>query len=111
MGFPSSSGGKASACSAGDQGLIPGLGRCPGKENGNPLQFACLENSRGFQRILMLQSMELQGVRHDSVTNTHTLKDRHNWNLSDKKKSPKIFIVDLLVLLYFTIIFINKGKQ
>ena len=30
---------------AGDPGLIPGLGRSPGEGNGNPLQYACLENS------------------------------------------------------------------
>ena len=35
---------KASACNAGDLGLIPGLERAPGKENGNPLQYSCLEN-------------------------------------------------------------------
>ena len=29
---------------AGDQGLIPGLGRSPGEGNGNPLQYSCLEN-------------------------------------------------------------------
>ena len=29
-----------SACSVGDLGLIPGLGRCPGKGNGNPLQYS-----------------------------------------------------------------------
>ena len=29
---------------AGDLGLIPGLGRTPGEENGNPLQFSCLGN-------------------------------------------------------------------
>ena len=28
----------------GDLGLIPGSGRCPGEENGNPLQYSCLEN-------------------------------------------------------------------
>ena len=37
-GFPCSSVGKESACSAGDQGSIPGLGRSPGEGNGNPLQ-------------------------------------------------------------------------
>ena len=37
--------GKESACSAGDPTSIPGLGRFPGKGNGNPLQFSCLENS------------------------------------------------------------------
>ena len=29
---------------AGDTGLIPGIGRSPGEENGNPLQYSCLEN-------------------------------------------------------------------
>ena len=27
-----------------EQGLIPGLGRCSGEGNGNPLQCSCLEN-------------------------------------------------------------------
>ena len=45
MGFPSSSDGKTSACSARDLGSIPGLGRCPGEGNGNPFQYPCLENS------------------------------------------------------------------
>ena len=27
-----------------DAGLIPGLGRSPGGEHGNPLQYSCLEN-------------------------------------------------------------------
>ena len=44
MGFPGSSVGKESACSAGDLGSIPGLGRSPGAGNGNPLQYPCLEN-------------------------------------------------------------------
>ena len=34
--------GKDSTCSAGDSGLIPGLGRSPGEGNGNPLQYSCL---------------------------------------------------------------------
>ena len=37
--------GKESAHSAGDPGLVPGLGRSPGEGNGNPLQYSCLENS------------------------------------------------------------------
>ena len=43
--FPGGSDDKASACSAGDLGLIPGLGRSPGEGNGNPFQYSCLENS------------------------------------------------------------------
>jgi len=30
--------------STGDLGLIPGSGRSPGKGNGNPFQYSCLEN-------------------------------------------------------------------
>ena len=38
------SGGKESACSAGDPGSIPGSGRSPEEENGNPLQYSGQEN-------------------------------------------------------------------
>ena len=34
-----------SAGDARDLGLIPGRGRFPGEENGNPIQYSCLENS------------------------------------------------------------------
>ena len=44
FGFPGGSDGKTSACMAGDLGSTPGLGRCPGEGNGNPLQCSCLEN-------------------------------------------------------------------
>ena len=33
-----------SAYNVGDLGSITGLGRPPGKGNGNPLQYSCLEN-------------------------------------------------------------------
>ena len=44
--------GKESICNAGDLGLIPGLGRSPGRGHGNPLQCSCLENPHG-QRSLV----------------------------------------------------------
>ena len=44
MGFPGGSEVKASACNAGDLGLIPGSGRFPGEGTSNPLQYFCLEN-------------------------------------------------------------------
>ena len=43
-GFPCSSVGKESACSAGDPGSTPGLGRFPEAGKGNPLQYPCLGN-------------------------------------------------------------------
>ena len=39
--------GKESTCNVGDAGnpgLIPGLGRSPGRGHDNPLQYSCLEN-------------------------------------------------------------------
>ena len=42
--FPGGSDGKASAYNAADLSSIPGSGRSPGEGNGNPLQYACLEN-------------------------------------------------------------------
>ena len=43
--FPGSLEGKVSTCNAGDPGSIPELGRSPGEENGNLLQYSCPENS------------------------------------------------------------------
>ena len=52
-GFPGGSVGKASACKAGDAGLIPGLERSPGRgQHDNSLEYSCLENpmNRGAWR-------------------------------------------------------------
>ena len=38
--FPCGLAGKESTCNAGDLGLIPGLGRSPGKWNSYPLQYS-----------------------------------------------------------------------
>ena len=37
----------ANAGDTGDMGLIPGSGRSPGGEHGNPLQYSCLEKPYG----------------------------------------------------------------
>ena len=44
VGFPGNSIGKETSCSAGDLSSVPGSGRSPGEENGNPLQYPCLDN-------------------------------------------------------------------
>ena len=51
LSFPGSTDGRESACTAGDLGSIPGLGRFPGEGNSYPLQYSCLENPHG-QRTL-----------------------------------------------------------
>ena len=64
-GFPGSSVSKESACNSGDPGLISGSGKSPGKGNGNPIQYSCLENpiDRGAWQATV------HGVaRHDLAT-------------------------------------------
>ena len=50
-GFPDSSAGKESACSAGVPGSIPGLGRSPGEGKDYPLQYSGLQNGVTKSRI------------------------------------------------------------
>ena len=53
--FPGGSESKESACSTGDLGSVPGLGRSSGEGNGNPLQYSGPENSmdRGAWRAIV----------------------------------------------------------
>ena len=48
---PGGSDGKESACTVGDLGLIPGLGRSAGERFGNPLQYSCLKNPHGLRSL------------------------------------------------------------
>ena len=70
-GLPCGSAGEESICSAGDLGLIPGLGRSPGERKGYPLQYSGLENSmdcvvRGVAKSPTRMS--------DFLTHTHDLQ-------------------------------------
>ena len=59
-----------SACNVEDLSLIPGSERSPGEENGNALQYSCLENpmNGGAWRPTGLQSIGSQRVRHNWTT-------------------------------------------
>ena len=54
---------KKSSCNARDPGSIPGLGRSPGEQDGNPFQYCCLENP--MDRGAWQATMGSQGVGHD----------------------------------------------
>ena len=58
-------------CNTGNQGSIPRLGRFPGEENGNPLQYSCLKNptDRGAWWATV---HAVARVRHNLVTKPHT---------------------------------------
>ena len=61
---------KESACDAGNLGSVPGLGRSPGEENGNPLQYSCLGNrmDRGASWAIV---HGVARVRHDFMTKSY----------------------------------------
>ena len=65
---------KESACSAGDPGSIPGLGRSPGEGNGNPLQYPCLENlmDRGVWWAAVQRVAKNRTQLKQLNTHTHT---------------------------------------
>ena len=89
MGFPCSLVGKESACSAGDPGLMPGLGRSPGEGNGNPLQYPCLEKltDRGAWWAAVQGS---QRVGHNQAINPNSYLEYIRGFIgssADKKKS------------------------
>ena len=69
VGFPDGSDSKESACSAGDPGSIPGLGRSPGEGNGNPLQYSRWRIPWTMEPG-WLASMGSQRVGYDWATNT-----------------------------------------
>ena len=56
---------KKSACNAGYLGSIPGLGRSPGGEHGNPLQYSCLENPMDRGAWWAIQPIGSQRVRQE----------------------------------------------
>ena len=88
MGFP---GGKESACNAEDPdnlGSIPGSGRYPGEENGNPLQYSCLGNpmDRGaWWSTVHEVTKKLDTIEH--LTHKHTKLERYSNNNSNKNYS------------------------
>ena len=96
--------GKESACSTGDLGSIPGLGRSPGEGNGNPLQYSGLESpkDRGAWWAAVHWTAKSWHNRTHMYTERATYScwshdGIHNWvNLlffsAIKKKSKHIFV-------------------
>ena len=83
-----------SACNAGDLGSIYGLGRSPGGEHGNPLQYSCLENPDGPRSLVGYSPWGLK----ESDTTKHSTEGNFigitNFNLY----SINIFLILSLVI-------------
>ena len=101
VGFPGSSVVKnlsANTGILGYVGLIPGLGRYPGGENGNPLQYSCLENrmDRGAWSATVHRVAKSR-TQLSTHAYTHTYLDV--WNFSILK------FICLYILLFFSRVF------
>ena len=63
MGFPGDSDGKESACNAGDPCSVPGSGRSPGEENGNPYHYTgprnYMEKDPGRPLIMVCKELDI----------------------------------------------------
>ena len=94
MGFPGGSSGKEPTCNAEDirdMGSIPGLGRSPGGENGNPLQYSCLENpmDRGAWRAIVhgvtksqTQLKQLKHANQEYITQRWEKSKCYSWSFT-----------------------------
>ena len=91
MSFPGGSGGKESACNAGDLGLIPGPGRSPGGGNGYPLQYSCLENS--------MDRGTWQAAVHRVAKSWTQLNDKHYVSIRFRKKETYTYCGDICSFL------------
>ena len=80
LGSPGASAGKESACSAGDLGSIPGLGRSPGGGLGKPLQYSGLENPHGQKSLVGYSPW---GRKELEMTKRQIYDIAYLWNLKN----------------------------
>ena len=78
QGFLSGSDGTEFSCNVGDLGSIPGSGRFPRERNGYSPSILAWEIPR-TEEPSGLQSMGMQRVRHDWMTNTHHTSYWEDW--------------------------------
>ena len=84
----------ANAGDARDVSSIPGSGRAPGRGDGNPLQYSCLENfmDRGAWPAIVQMVTELDMTEHTCThvcahTHTHTHRVREQHGLPQSSQS------------------------
>ena len=83
--------------------MILGSGRSPGEDNGNPLQYSCLENStdRGAWQATVHGAAESPTTERLSLTQ-HTILDKKQSGTEDRLcTTPKNFSAFLCPLRHF----------
>ena len=71
------------ACKVGNSGSVLGLGRSPGKGNGNPLQYSCLENpmDRGAWQSTVHGVAKSRAQLSDSIATTMEMLKLYDVNI------------------------------
>ena len=83
------------ACSVGDLGSIPGLGRSLGGGHGNPFQYSCLENPHGQRNLAgyspwgckELDTTEQLRTQHNSGEVKYILKTKDKFDKSGARET------------------------
>ena len=75
-----------------DMGLIPGLGKSPGKGHGNPHQYSCQENpmDRGAWRATVLGVSKRWTRLKQLSTHTHTHTPVSTTTIPDSKHTVNV---------------------
>ena len=87
---------KNSLANAGDTGLIPGWGRCPGGGNSNPLQYSCQENSmeRVAWRVIVHEvTKSWTWLRKETMTNLESILKSRDITLPTKICQVKAMVL------------------
>ena len=79
---------------------IPGLGRCPGEGNGNPLQCSCLGNPTDRRSLACYSPWGCKRVRSDLAT-TICIKYKSTFLKTSYKKTCKMFYWYIFILTAF----------
>ena len=97
LSFPGGSDAKASACNAGDPGLIPVLGRSPGEGIGNPLPVFLPGESHGWRSLV---GYSPRGRKESETTERLHFQGCEVWTTGPQKKlSSQILMLIISSLL------------
>ena len=92
MTFPGGSVVKESTCQCRRHGFDPWLGRSPGEENGNPLQYSCLGNSMDREAWQATVHGSSKRVGHNWTANTSTFSHTHRTTIFQVYTHTHIYI-------------------
>ena len=100
LGFPDDTSGKKKKkkkkftcqCRAREMGSLPGSGRSLGEENGNPLQYSCLEKSHGLRSLAGYSLWGHKELDTTECLKTHTRNSQSTWTAALRTELQRLSI-------------------